>query len=259
MAMSADRLGAKLFRLRAQWESSTRPERRHLRPLKEFKQLLGDRDKAQAAFEKERLECEMSYRSALLALANRLPQLEEIRELLLPDVMRRGWGKPADPVTRAERTEQRGVDDQMLNRMHAEVEAASDDATKLIAQATLNHWIVEVNRKRADENREDEQRAKIKIGEVIRYWLEQTCASCDGTKWEMVAGTNRQSTKVCKACGGTGYSPVPQGQEGRWLANHMDQCTHRYRQRLRVRRKALGSIPPIDRLSKRMQPDDMKD
>ena len=56
MAMSADRLGAKLFRLRAQWESSTRPERRHPRPLKEFKQLLGDRDKAQAAIEKERLE-----------------------------------------------------------------------------------------------------------------------------------------------------------------------------------------------------------
>jgi hypothetical protein len=264
MAMSASRIGAALLRLRAQWESSTRPDRRQARSVKEFEKILNDRQKAIDAHHAEKLDCDSSYERALTALANRLTDLESVRTELLPVAMKRRWGVPVDPVTRAERAEQHDLDDAMLERLRGEVTAAPDAAAETAAQASLNHWVIAVAAQRAEEEREDRERARVKIGQVIRYWLDQTCPKCAGTRWQLVPGTNRQSTKVCPpvrqgGCGGSGFIEVPHGQEGRWLANHMDQCVHRYRQKLNTRRKAFRSIPPIDRLSKRMQPDPSAD
>jgi hypothetical protein len=253
MAMSADRLGSKLIRLRAQWESTTRPSRQVPRSVKEFERVLGDRSRAVVEHHADKAACEAAYQRALTALANRLPELEAVRDELTPAVMKRGWGRPQDPITRSERTEAREQDDEQLHRLRAEVESAADEEAQRIARAALNQQVIAIERRLAEEEREDRERARQKLGQVIRYWLNQACTGCGGTRWELIPNTNRQGTKMCKVCSGTGAAPVPQGQEGRWLANHMDQCAHRYQQRLKARRKALASIPAIDRLSKRVQ------
>lgn len=259
MAMSSDRLGAALHRLRAQWESSVMPERAEVRPMKHHLAAHGgDKVKAEAAWRAEKADSDDSYARALATLVGRLVDLGPVCDALVPVVVKWGWGRSADPITRSERTEKRQNDEAMLNRMRAEVEAAADDAAKLLAQATLNHWLVEVGRQRAEEDREDELRARKKVGAVVRYWLSQSCPRCDGLKFQVLPGTARLSNKMCPpptqgGCGGTGFVQVPQGSDGRRLANYMDQQAHRYRQRMQARRKAFSTIPTIDKLSKRAQ------
>lgn len=80
------------------------------------------------------------------------------------------------------------------------------------------------------------QMVKWKIAEpqekgiqVLRWWLAQTCPTCRGTKFQCVPGTDRQSGKACAKCRGTGLREVPCEQEGRKLANFLDQCVARAR------------------------------
>lgn len=259
MAMSADRTGASLLRLRAQWESCTKPERQVPRSVKQFLALLGDKEKALAAHHDERARCDASYENALATLAAKLSDLDSVRTQLTPIAMKWRMGVSADPVTRSDRTQRREMEDAMLARLKAEVESATGDAEKTAAQATLNHWLIEARRLRAEDDNDDRRRAQDKISAVIRYWLHQACPKCDGLKFLVLPGTARLSNKMCPpstqgGCGGTGFAAVPHGQEGRKLANHMDQCVHRYKQRMGARRKAFASIPAIDKLSKRMQP-----
>lgn len=257
MAMSASRLGGALMRLRSQWESSSRPERQVPRTVKQFQALLGDKEKAIEAHNEERKRCDDSYDSALMALASRLPGLDLVREELTPIAVKMRMGVPGDPITRSERTELNEHDNAMLARMREEAEAATGDAEKTVAQATLNYWTIEVRKRHAEEEREDRRRAQVKIGAVIRYWLSQTCPRCDGLKFQVLPGTGRLSTKMCPpetqgGCGGSGFISVPHGQDGRWLANYMDQCAHRHRQ-LSKSRKAMVNLPLIDRVPKAMR------
>lgn len=69
--------------------------------------------------------------------------------------------------------------------------------------------------------------------EVLRWWLDQTCHVCCGTKWTVVPGTNRHSGKLCTGCGGSGFSDVPHGQAGKKLANWMDEGVNIARRRIR--------------------------
>jgi hypothetical protein len=101
--------------------------------------------------------------------------------------------------------------------------------------------------------------AEHKAAAVVKYWLNQNCRGCDGRKWQLIPGSPSLSNKMCRVCQGSGVAEVPHGQDGRKLANHLDQCVHRYKQTMRTRRKALGSIPPIDRLAKRLQVTDESD
>ncbi len=252
MAMSASRIGGALLRLRAQWESSSKPERQVPRTVKQFVALLGDKEKAIAAHRDECARCDASYENALNALAARIDGIDMVREELTPIAMKWGMGAPADPVTRAERREKHLLDAKMLAELQEAVDTAADDAEKLTAQATLNHWTIVVRQQRAQEEREDRMRAQAKIGAVIRYWLSQICPRCDGRKFQVLPGTARLSTKMCPpptqgGCGGTGFVHVPHGQEGRKLANHMDQCVHRYRH-LSKTRKAVISLPLCERI-----------
>lgn len=66
--------------------------------------------------------------------------------------------------------------------------------------------------------------AEQKAAGLIRWWLNQTCPACNGTKLQVVEGTGRHSGKVCKACSGSGLREIPHGQEGRRLANYLDSC-----------------------------------
>lgn len=79
--------------------------------------------------------------------------------------------------------------------------------------------------------------------EVLRWWLDQTCHTCGGTKWKLYEGTKMQSTKVCGTCKGSGHSDVPYGQHGKKLANWMDEGVNIARRRIR---KALQNYRKPD-------------
>lgn len=84
---------------------------------------------------------------------------------------------------------------------------------------------------------------RIQSAEVLRWWLDQNCHACGGTKWETVQGTNRQSSKACRACQGAGVTQAPHGQSGKKLANWMDEGVNIARRRIR---KALQSFRKAD-------------
>ena len=60
--------------------------------------------------------------------------------------------------------------------------------------------------------------------EVIMWWLDQNCAKCGGTKFDVVKGTNRHGAKLCRPCGGSGLAQAPHGQAGRKAANFLDDA-----------------------------------
>lgn len=75
---------------------------------------------------------------------------------------------------------------------------------------------------------------------VLRWWLAPACAACEGRKFELLPGTGRLSKKLCKPCGATGKARIPHGEDGRKLANWMDDSVGIARasmkKRLRTRR-----------------------
>lgn len=72
-------------------------------------------------------------------------------------------------------------------------------------------------------------------GAVIRFWLDQTCNACDGLKWKRTPGAPSLSNRMCTTCNGTGISSIPYGQDGRRLANFMDDCVSIARRDIRKR------------------------
>lgn len=82
------------------------------------------------------------------------------------------------------------------------------------------------------------QEAAVKVPSVIAYWLDQTCHRCNGLKFLRAQGAPALSTKICPppregGCGGTGIAPVPYAQEGRRVANYMDECLQKGRDSIR--------------------------
>jgi hypothetical protein len=73
------------------------------------------------------------------------------------------------------------------------------------------------------------ENAEAKVIDVLLWWLAQACPECGGTKFKVAEGTGRHTGKVCQACLGTGKRELPHLQEGRRLANFMDQCVERAR------------------------------
>jgi hypothetical protein len=79
------------------------------------------------------------------------------------------------------------------------------------------------------------QEAAVKVPAVIAYWLDQTCPHCHGLKFTQIANTPALSTKACRPCGGSGIGLVPYNQEGRRVANYMDDCVQKARTSIRKR------------------------
>lgn len=77
------------------------------------------------------------------------------------------------------------------------------------------------------------QEAAVKVPAVIAYWLDQTCHHCSGLKFLKIEGAPSLSTKACRPCSGSGIAPVPHGQEGRRVANYMDDCLQKGRDSIR--------------------------
>lgn len=61
--------------------------------------------------------------------------------------------------------------------------------------------------------------------DCLHWWLDQTCGTCDGTRYQPVPGTRRLSGKHCPACRGTGQRHIPHGKDGRWMLDAMDRAT----------------------------------
>lgn len=77
--------------------------------------------------------------------------------------------------------------------------------------------------------------AAAKVRSVLFWWLDHQCPRCNGTKYEVVPGTNRQSNRTCPpaGCNGVGERPLPYGKDGRQIEAHMIDCVHRARQKIR--------------------------
>lgn len=74
-----------------------------------------------------------------------------------------------------------------------------------------------------------------KAGAIIKYWLDPTCHACEGRKWKLIRDTPALSNRPCHVCHASGVAPVPAGQEGRRLANYLDDCVSRARSSIKSR------------------------
>jgi hypothetical protein len=86
------------------------------------------------------------------------------------------------------------------------------------------------------------QEAAVKVPAVIAYWLDQNCPHCHGLKFTQIVNTPALSTKACRPCGGTGVATVPYGQEGRRVANYMDDCVQKARTSIRKRLHDMRNV-----------------
>lgn len=59
---------------------------------------------------------------------------------------------------------------------------------------------------------------------VVGWWLSKVCKTCRGRKFELIPNTPALSVKHCRACRGTGEARLPFGDDGRILANWLDDC-----------------------------------
>ncbi|MBB1603326.1 zinc finger-like domain-containing protein [Variovorax sp. UMC13] len=83
------------------------------------------------------------------------------------------------------------------------------------------------------------EEAETKVPSIIAFWLDQTCSHCHGLKFLQAVGAPSLSTKACRACDGTGVARIPHAQDGRRIANYMDDCVSCARDALRKRLRAL--------------------
>lgn len=60
--------------------------------------------------------------------------------------------------------------------------------------------------------------------DVLGWYLDRCCERCNGTKWELIPGTNRQSAKPCSKCKGSGESLIPHGRLGKDIVWHLADC-----------------------------------
>lgn len=59
---------------------------------------------------------------------------------------------------------------------------------------------------------------------VLAWWMRPTCAVCHGVCLEVVAGTPSLSAYNCKECDGTGKVRLGYGENGRRLAEWLENC-----------------------------------
>lgn len=70
---------------------------------------------------------------------------------------------------------------------------------------------------------------------VIWWWLDKTCHSCDGLKFQRIAGAPVLSAKACRACQASGEARLPGGEMGKRLENYLDDLVSSARSRIRKR------------------------
>ena len=73
------------------------------------------------------------------------------------------------------------------------------------------------------------QNPQDKAGQIVAYWLHESCHRCNGLKFEPIPNTPSLSTIRCRACHGTGLGWPPGGDEGRRVLAWIDDCVVRGR------------------------------
>jgi hypothetical protein len=73
------------------------------------------------------------------------------------------------------------------------------------------------------------------IPQVLHWWLHQACTACDGHGKTKIPGTPTLSAHQCPVCYGSCKKRIPFGEEGKRLANLLDDCVSRWRDSLRRR------------------------
>ena len=86
-------------------------------------------------------------------------------------------------------------------------------------------------------------------GKVLMWWLSPKCRVCAGVKLRVVQGTGRLSSKLCKACRGTGEADPPHGMIGLKMLAHIRECVGRARKGLagRFKHQAQAQSQVADR------------
>lgn len=77
--------------------------------------------------------------------------------------------------------------------------------------------------------------------EVLIWWLDRQCKVCNGTKWKVAPGMGRTLGQPCPregGCGGTGIQKVPRQENGRRLANYIDDSTQAAKTSIAARLRA---------------------
>jgi hypothetical protein len=81
--------------------------------------------------------------------------------------------------------------------------------------------------------------------QVLLWWLDRNCQKCQGRRFQHVPGTPSLSAKACPprqagGCGGSGEQRIPGGEDGRKLANFLEDCVSRARQSIKQRLRSGG-------------------
>ncbi len=76
----------------------------------------------------------------------------------------------------------------------------------------------------------DFAKAEAMVAETILYWLDDTCQTCHGKRWQLVPNTNRLSNRKCPACAGTGIQREPKSMTRLLMLDYMRQCVFDWRQ-----------------------------
>jgi hypothetical protein len=232
---SASRVGMQLLRLHSEWDASEKPPK----PTKEsiralvgtFQRALPGEDERPKGEKQKRLTTVEAqhyaaawYAHEIAMLLGKLKTFPAAREQAALQALKWRMGESQDPVTRSDLAEERKNDEAMLVRHRALVDAAPDADAKGAAEAALKHWERDVAQRRQKEQQDEYHRATAKAAVIVRFWLDQTCRTCGGLRWQMVPGSPSLSNRPCPACAGKGVAEVPHQEQGKRLANWLDSC-----------------------------------
>lgn len=76
----------------------------------------------------------------------------------------------------------------------------------------------------------------------LRWWLDHTCRSCDGRRFEKVPDQPALSHKRCKPCRGTGKILPPDGKAGSRIQCLLDDCKQRGQASIRMRLRSTHNM-----------------
>ena len=127
-----------------------------------------------------------------------------------------------------------------LMRLHTEYDGAGLSRNPSKTDAML---LVARLKSLADVRREAEIQARVwnmtdpthTAFAVILFWLDQRCGQCEGRGARVIPNTPALQAKHCNVCHGSGKSTAPRGEDGKRLANYLDECVMRAQQSIKKR------------------------
>lgn len=70
---------------------------------------------------------------------------------------------------------------------------------------------------------------------VLLWWLDRVCHKCHGVRFEVIPGTPSLSGRLCRACHGSGETPLMHSSDARRMVNHIENCINTARQSIKRR------------------------